>query len=224
MSQHWCGREHGAAAGVIVIALLGCHGARLLAPPPPIRAASANSFGVEVEFAEPLDRASAEDATRYRLFPAGNFEAAESLYSATLIDTLYGRVVLLLLANGPLPDSASYTVETSEVLSVEGRSTGQRSTTFLTGLRYSAPLAAFFDAHCSACHGSATAGGDYRTDSYAALFESGSDGAPNLTPGDPNSTLIVMTKPRSSMFNRGELSYFDYEMIKNWVVSYQARP
>src|SRR5204862_808411 len=73
-----------------------CHAAKVVAPPPPLRAASAALYAVDVEFAEPLDRASAEDASRDALYPAGSPSTPASIASAALVDTLYGRVVQLI--------------------------------------------------------------------------------------------------------------------------------
>lgn len=204
----------------------GCHTAKLLAPPPPLRAASAAAFAVDVEFAEPLDRATAQDPARYVVYPKGNSGAPATITQATLIDTLFGRVVQLLVSDpvsGFLPDSADYTVQTSGVLTVKGKSTGDRAIDFRTGLNYSTPMRDLFARHCDSCHGPARADGNYRTDSDVGLLGGGTNATPNLIPGDPLCLLVVKTKPLNSMFRLGELSYFDFELIRNWVVSYQAR-
>ena len=208
-------------------AVLGCHAARVLAPPPPLRAASAALYGVDIEFAEPLDRTSAQDASHYVLHPAANPSAVASIASATLIDTLYGRVVQLLVPawfGDSSMDRVDMVIETHGVRELGGRSTGDRSLTFRTGLGYAVPMGALFDARCSACHGPSTTAGSYRTDSYAALLGNGSSPPANVIPGDPASLLVVKSKPRNSMFNAARLSYLDYEMIRNWVEVYAARP
>ncbi len=210
-----------ASAGVC-----GCHTAKLLVPPPPLRGASAATFAIDIEFAEPLYRPSAQDPARYLVYPTGNAAAPATVVQATLIDTLFGRVVQLLVSDpvlGPLPDSADYTVQTSGVLTVEGKSTGVRSIDIHTGLNYDAPLRDLFARHCDSCHGPALAAGSYRTDSYLGLFGAGISAIPNVIPGNPNCLLVVKTKPQNSMFRLGGLSYFDFELIRNWVVSYQAR-
>lgn len=209
----------GAVVGVL--AFVGCHSAALLAPPPSLRAASANDFAVDVEFAEPLDRNTAQEAGRYIVYPIGNVGAPVAIYSASLIDTLYGRVVRLLLSGGPLPDSAEYSVQVAGVLTAAGKSTGMRVADFRTGLNYGSPLSELFARHCDSCHGSE---GGYRTDTYDALFGGGTDGVPNLIAGDPNCLLVRKTRPQNSMFNWGNLSYLDSELIRNWIISYQARP
>ncbi len=216
-----------AASSVLVAAAThqaGCHAARIIAPPPPLRAASANDFGVDVEFAEPLDRARAEDVTRYAVRPAMGPGAPQMIFSATVIDTFSGRVVQLLISDGPLADTSDYIVDARDVRTLDGKSTGRRSATFRTGLSYRTPLRELFDSRCSPCHGASQAAGNYRTDSYAALFGTGTDATPNLIAGNPNCLLVRKCRPGRSMWNAGGLSYLDFEMILNWVVSYGARP
>ena len=204
--------------------LLGCHAARVLAPPPPLRAASANSFAVDVEFGESLNRPSAEDPSHYQVYPAGNPAATVAIYSATLIDTTFARVVQLLLSAGPLPDTAQYVVRASGVVALDGQSTGTRSAPFGTGLSYRSPLRELFASHCDPCHGPTQAGGNYRTDSYAALIGSGTDGTANLIASDPNCLIIRRSRPLRTMFDLGRMSYLDFEILLNWVISYGARP
>ena len=208
------------------LAASGCHAARVMAPPPPLRAASAASYAVDVEFAEPLDRASAADPSRFEIRLAGD-TLPSVITTATLVDTLYGRVVQLVIPDwlGRDADTTDAEVTTRGVRTADGRSTGIRTLRFRTGLSYRAPLrSALFDARCSGCHGSASAGGGYRTDSYAGLLGGGADATPDLIAGDPNCLLVRKCKPRASMFELGGLSDLDYEMLKNWVESYQARP
>jgi len=203
-----------------------CNTAKLLAPPPPLRAASASASAIDIEFAESLDRGSAQDPSRYLAYPTGNAGAPVAILQATVIDTLYGRVVRLIVSDpvaGFLPDSADFTVQTSGLLTVTGRSTGLRSVDFRTGLNYDALLQDLFARHCNSCHGSTRVEGSYRTDSYLALQGGGTNSVPNLIAGDPNCLLVVKTKPRNSMFDRGNLTFLDSEMIHNWVASYQAR-
>lgn len=202
----------------------GCHAARVLAPPPILRAASASDFAVDVEFAEPLDRASAQSVARYRVYPFNHPEAAISLYSATLIDTASGRVVQLLLSGGPLSDSSLYTVRADNVRSLAGGLTGDRNAVFTAGLGYARDIAPLMATHCNSCHGALRADGQYRTDSYAALFGAGSDGArANIIAGDPSSLCIKRSKPFNSMYTLGAMSYLDFEILYNWIVSYGAR-
>lgn len=202
----------------------GCDTAKLLAPPPPLRAASAAHYAVDVEFAEPLERSSAEDVSRYTLAPvAGGAPAV--IASATLIDTLNGRVVQLVVPDWLTtdPDTSDWRVSSNGVLDVDGHSTGARSVSFRTGLGYRAGMGTFFDAKCSACHGAAQAAGGYRTDSYAALFGPGTSATPNLIAGNPACLLVVKCRPHNSMFTRAGLSYFDYELVLNWTVGFGAR-
>ncbi len=215
-----------AASSVLVAAAtleVGCHAARIIAPPPPLRAASANDFGVDIEFAEPLDRASAEDVTRYTVRPAMGPGAPQTIFSATVVDTFSGRVVQLLISDGPLADTSDYIVDSRDVRTLDGKSTGSRSATFRTGLSYRTPLSELFDSRCSSCHGASQAAGNYRTDSYDGLFGGGTDATPNLIAGNPNCLLVRKCRPGRSMWNAGGLSYLDFEMILNWVASYGAR-
>ena len=214
-----------AATLAACLALAGCNTARVLAPPPPLRAASAATFALDVEFAEPLSKSSAEDPSHYTLTPVAGGPAA-AVTTATLVDTLNGRVVQLLvpdwLSNDP--DGTDWTVTSNGVLTVYGRSTGTRSTTFRAGLSYAAPLKELFDARCNSCHGPARADGSYRTDSYTGLLGNGVDATPNLIPGDPTCLIVRKCRPRNSMFNLGELTYFEYELLLNWVTNFNARP
>lgn len=47
--------------------------------------------------------------------------------------------------------------------------------------------------YCNGCHGAAPARGAYRTDSYAGLLGTGSDGLANVIPGDTTSRLVTYT-------------------------------
>lgn len=203
----------------------GCHAARVLAPPPPLRAASAAPYAVDVEFAEPIEQASAEDPARYTLVPASGPATPVSIASATMVDTLYRRTVQLLIPDWLSidTDTTEFVLTTSGVLAIDGRSTGTRMLRFRTGLSYRAPMRALFDAKCSACHGAAQAAGAYRTDSHTALFGNGTDGIPDVIAGNPQCLTVRKCKPRNSMFNAADLTYLDFEMILNWVASYGAR-
>ena len=218
-------RRPGAFAIGLLVVAAGCHATRVLAPPPPLRAASAAAYAVDVEFAEPLDPGTAEDPARYRVALASD-SVASPIQTATLVDTTYGRVVELVIPAwlSVNTDSVDAEVETNGVLTVDGRETGRRIARFRTGLSYAEPVRALLDAHCSGCHGPARADGNYRTDSYAGLEGGGTNATPNLIPGDPNCLLVRKCKPRNSMFDLGGLSDLDYEILKNWVESYSARP
>lgn len=212
----------------VIAALLlmsGCNATRMLAPPPPLRAASAAAFAVDVEFSVPVAKSSAEDVTHYSLVPAGSGPPV-AIASSTVVDTSGGRVVQLIVPDWLTtdPDGTDWTLTTSGVLQVDGTSTGDRSITFRAGLSYASPLKEFFDARCTSCHGPARADGSYRTDSLSGLMGGGSNATPNLVAGDPNSLLIRKCKPHNSMYNLANLTYFDFELIRNWVVSYNARP
>lgn len=207
------------------MAAAGCHTARMLAPPPPLRAASAAGYAVDVEFAEPLTRASAEDVTRYTIVPVAPPATPVVIQSATLVDTLYGRVVQLIVPDwlSTNPDTAEFDLTTTGVLDAYDHSTGTRRVRFRTGLSYRAPIRALLDDRCVSCHGPSQASGSYRVDSYDALFGGGANATPNLIAGDASCRLVVKCKPGNSMFNLGGLTFFDYELLRNWVVSYSAR-
>ena len=209
---------------VALLATGGCNTAAKLGPEPsdPPRAASSNDFAVEVEFPVPLDRASASDPGRFTVLDDASSPVA--IYSAQLADTIFGRVVLLLLSGGPLADSARYTVLTSGMKDVFGAPLPDGRAEFRAGLRYGTDIAPLFAAHCDGCHGSARADGSYRTDSLEGLFGAGTDGTPDLIVGDANCSLVRRTRPQKSMYDRGSLDPLEADIIQNWVVSYQARP
>ena len=210
-----------AAAG----ALTSCETARHFAPPPPLRAASAASFAVDVEFDVPLDAATAQDPTRYSIVPAAGGSGAV-ITNATLIDTLNGRTVQLLIPDwlATDPDTTDFDLTTTGVVSVYGKSTGTRTVRFRTGLSYSAPMRDWFDSRCTSCHGATRADGAYRTDSYAEILGPGTNSFANVIPGDLQCLTVTKCKPKNSMFDLARLSYLDYEIVKNWVGSYAARP
>lgn len=214
-----------ALRGIAALAALvaGCDVARVIAPPLPLRAASANDFAVDIEFAESLDRASAEDIAHYALHKASTPGTPEVIFSATVVDTFYGRVVQLLISSGPLTDATDYVIDATNVQALDGRSTGTRSVTFRTGLSYTAPMRDLFDSRCSSCHGASQAAGSYRTDSHVALFGTGTDATANVIAGDPNCLTLRKCRPGRTMWNAGQLDYLDFEMLLNWVVSYGAR-
>ena len=221
-------RAHGfaavAAAFLTLLVTGGCNTAAKLGPEPsdPPRAASSNDFAVEVEFPVPLDRASASDAARFTVLDDAASPVA--ILSAQLADTIYGRVVLLLLSGGPLADSARYTVLTTGVKDVFGKPVPDGRAEFRAGLRYGTDIAPLFAAHCDGCHGPSRAEGSYRTDSLEGLYGTGTDGTPDLIVGDANCSLVHRTRPQKSMYDRGSLDPLEADIIQNWVVSYQARP
>jgi len=213
----------------------GCNTAGLMTPDPPLRAASASLYAVDLEFDLPVERATAEDVSRYAVHPLSSPGTSYTIASATLIDTLDARVVQLILPDwfgDSTFDHQDFTVTSDGVRNYLGSSTGQRSTTFRSGLEYATSPAdpyadgmkGFFDSHCVSCHGAVADSGNYRCDSYAALFGAGTDPTPNLIAGDPTCLLVRKCKPHNSMFNRGAMTYFDFERLRNWVEIYGARP
>ena len=92
------------AAGMLLSP--GCHLAPALAPVPMLRVASASDYVIHVEFDHSLDRAVAEDVTHYAVALAASPATEVEILSATVIDTLTGRTVELVLPAG-LPDSTA---------------------------------------------------------------------------------------------------------------------
>ena len=179
---------------------------------------------MELEFASPLARASAADASRFTVLEDGNLAAPVAIYSAELADTTFGRVVLLLLSGGPLNDGARYVVRSVGVRDVFGKVLPDAVAEFRAGLRYDADMAPLMAEHCNGCHGPTRADGAYRTDALTSLLGGGTDSIPNLIAGNPNCALVQRTRPVRSMYDKGMLSPLDADIIRNWVVSYQARP
>ena len=209
----------------LAVSFAGCHAARFVAPPPPLRAASVGIQAVDVEFAEPLDRASAQDVSHYTIVPITGAPVPAVIQTATLVDTLYGRVVRLAIpAWLSTTDSTQFDLTTAGVVDAEGVSTGTRTLRFRTGLSYREPVQALLDASCVSCHGPSRSDGNYRVDTYAGLFGSGTDAMPNVVAGNLKSKLVVRCKPRNSMFDLGNLDFLDYEILANWVAIYGARP
>ena len=229
MRATWRRRRERFALFALLALGQGCKGPPPLAPappgppPPPLRAAKVSAQAVEVEIAEPLDRASAEEVGRYVLHPDGSPGAPLSVTRATLVDTIFGRAVQLVLA-GPLPDGSVFVIEASDVRTLDGESTGRRVATFRSGLNYAEPMRDLFAQHCNSCHGDARLEGNYRTDSPAALTGGGTNTVPNLIAGNLNCLLVVKTRPGKSMFAAGALSWLDADLVRSWVVNYQARP
>ncbi len=190
---------------------------------------SASSFAVDVAFDRPLARAAATQLADYALTPPAGGRIAPAL--AMLVDTLSGETVRLFFPLGTFADSTVYRLTVTGMRDAWGQAlAGADSVTaeFETGLWYSRPIRELLARKCDACHDAARAGGDYRTDSYAALFADGSDAGssnprPNLIPGDARSLLVIRTSPGHSMFNIAHLSYAESQLFINWVVTYQAR-
>src|SRR5262245_56941438 len=181
-------------AATIAAWLIGCDTARVVAPTPPLGAASAALYAVDVEFAEPLDKTSAEDPTRYTVYPSDTPGSPATIMSATLVDSFSLRGVQLIIPTwfgDSTFDRRSVVVQSHGVLDSFGRSTGQRSVTVTTGLAYQPQMKALFDAHCSSCHGPSNPAGSYRTDGYTELFGPGTSPTPNVIAGDPKCLTVV---------------------------------
>jgi len=185
---------------------------------------SATSYAVVIAFDRPVSRETATQSSRYALTrPAGDRLLPSR---ATLVDSLFGQAVQLVFPLGTLEDSTAYRLTVTGVRDAWGRplAAGDSATAqFETGLWYSWPIRDVLARRCNPCHNAGHAGGSYRTDSYAALFENGSDDRSNLVPGDARCLLVLRTSPGHSMFNIAHLSCAESQLFINWVVTYQAR-
>jgi hypothetical protein len=204
---------------------------RPVVPVPALRtisAYSASPFAVDLGFDRPLDLASASLASNYVLLrPTGE---RVTPVRAVWVDTLFGETVRLLFRVGTLDDSTRYRVTVIGVRDAWGRrlfEADSATVDLYTGLWHSYPIRELLERKCTPCHNGQRAGGNYRTDSYAALYDPGSDAGsnprPNLVPGDARCLLVIRTSPLHSMFNVAHLSYAESQLITNWVVTYQAR-
>jgi hypothetical protein len=212
------------------LGLLGC--SRPLVPeviPEAIAVRSASSFAVDVAFDRPLAGASATQTSHYALTPPAGDRVAP--VRATLVDTLFGQTVRLFFPLGTFEDSTVYRLTVAGVEDAWGRPLAAADSVtaeFETGLWYSRPVREVLARKCDPCHNAGHAGGNYRTDRYASLFEDGSDAQssnprPNLVPGDARCLLVIRTSPRHSMFNIAHLTFAESQLFINWVVTYQAR-
>lgn len=211
------------------LAFVGCD--RPVVPearPEALAVHSASSFALDVAFDRPLARAGATQLSHYAIIlPTGDRIAP---VGATLVDSLFGQTVRLFFPLGTLEDSAIYRLTVMGVQDFWGRPLAEvdsATAEFETGLWYTRPMRDLLASKCDPCHTAGHAGGNYRTDSYEALFEAGSDAQtnprPNLIPGDARCLLVIRTSPQHSMFNVAHLSYAESQLFMNWVVTYQAR-
>jgi hypothetical protein len=85
-------------------------------------------------------------------------------------------------------------------------------------LSYSSTTRDIFARSCDGCHSGDSPAGGYRTDSYAALFENGSDTTPNVVAYDPASQLLAKlgTDPAH------ELSQSEADLLYDWIVNHGA--
>ena len=212
------------------LGLCSCDAPKVTRAIPDLLAAhSATSFAVDLEFASPLERTSAEQATRYALVKSSGERVTSA--RAVLIDSLFGETVRLVFPLGTLEDSTRYGMVVTGVHDAWGASlaSGDSITTqFESGLWYSRPVRQLLEQKCTPCHNSHRAGGNYRTDSYEALFGYGSDGSsgsprPNVIAGDARSLLLIRTAPHHSMFNVAHMNVAESQILLNWVVSFEAR-
>ena len=219
----------GSLTGLWVLALQGCD--RPVVPaerPQAIAAYSASPFAIDVRFDRPLDRTSASTASHYSV--TGPTQTRVTPTRVAWVDTLFGETVRLFFPLGALEDSTLYRLTAAGLSDAWGRplfAADSAAVEVYTGLWYSYPIRALLERKCTPCHREGHPGGNYRTNSYEALYGFGSDAEssprPNLIPGDARSLLVIRTSPLHSRFNIAHLSYAESQLITNWVVTYQAR-
>ena len=194
-----------------------------------IAAYSASPFAIDVKFEQPLNRTEALTVSHYSI--TGPTLARVVPTRIAWVDTLFGETVRLFFPLGTLEDSALYRLTVAGLRDAWGQplfAVDSAAVEVYTGLWYSNPIRSLLARKCTPCHSDRRAGGDYRTDSYEALYALGTDAAsssprPNLIPGDARSLLVIRTSPLHSMFNIAHLNYEESQLITNWVVTYQAR-
>lgn len=91
------------------------------------------------------------------------------------------------------------------------------------GLQYTRDIAPLFSVKCNSCHNAGLASGNYSTDSQGALYAFGSDSlgmnrSANLIPGNDRCQLVVKTSPRGREFRRAGLSFYEAELVRQWIL------
>ena len=221
-------------AFVGALGLLACGCDRPVDAPvrPLISAASASPFAIDLDFDRPQSRASISSKADYSLKRAGTGGPGTSPTRVQFIDTLFGETVRLVFPLGTMEDSAAYEVtvhgarDANSVAYLPGDSA---VVPLQTGLGYARNIRDLLERRCERCHGNQSPAAGYGTTSYNALFAFGSDSASahpihNLIPSDAQCLFVTRTSPKGREFLRSHLTYAESEMLRNWVVSYQARP
>ena len=203
--------------------LAGCREPTEVDPATEIVAASLDSTHVDVAFRESLDSWTMTRPDNYRIRYAGASGAAIAVRSVVMADSVRGRAVRI--ETEPVPDAVAILIEVRDIRLLAGTRVGTKEVTveLVTGLSYLKDIAPLFASHCNSCHSGATPGGSYNTDSYFALFGSGTAPPADLIPGDPRCLLITKCLPRGAMFWTGKLETIQGDIVKDWVTTYQAR-
>ena len=202
---------------------LSCQEPTEIDPAAEVHAVSADSTHIDVGFPESLDPASMARASNYAVWSPGDSVRSFGVLGVSIADSVRGRSVRL--ETEPVPDGMGLLVRVNKIQLLTGPTLGDEPITvdLVSGLSYGKDIAPLFHAHCNSCHSGATPAASYATDSYFALFGSGSAPPGNLIPGDSTSLLVKKCLPTGSMFWTGNLEFLEAEIIKNWVVIYQAR-
>ncbi|MEO0085635.1 MAG: c-type cytochrome domain-containing protein [candidate division WOR-3 bacterium] len=75
------------------------------------------------------------------------------------------------------------------------------------------------DASCVSCHSAANPGGSYSVESHSDLFAPGSDSAPNLVAGEPESSLLYLYVKDGKHPAGAGLSPAQAELLRRWIAS-----
>ena len=148
---------------------------------------------------------------------------------STAVDSLSGTILTVTLSTTyTLHSTLSVTLVGFHYERGEPVSDHPITLTVQAGLLYEREMVPFFAMHCNSCHGSGGVSGNYRTDSHDALFEFGSDEAdfdrsPNLIPGNDRCQLAVKTGYHGREFRRAGLSFFEAELVRQWILNGDAR-
>lgn len=231
------GRRIGLLFALLAFLLLlpSCQGRGPVAPGTVLRVASVDSLHLNLGIDEAVSGASTTDPSHYSVALGSDPTSVVAIDSVGL-DSLYGQIIQLRLA-GAVPDSAVLQVSIERISYLNGISVfpGGLHEEFVSGLSYRKDIAPLFAQKCDGCHSGPNRSGNYSTVPYDSLFGAGTTPAANLIPGNPNCALVYKVQPRGASypersypaggrcFSRAGLSYFEAQMIHNWVVHYLAR-
>lgn len=140
--------------------------------------------------------------------------------SGTLLEVELGttydlRTPLVVTLNGLVYERGELVSEKAITLNV------------MPGVLYERDIAPLFATHCNVCHGPDVSSGNYRTDVRDSLYAFGSDvssadRSPNLIPGNDRCQLAVKTSYKGREFRRADLSFFESELIRQWILNGDA--
>ncbi len=206
--------------------LAGCREPAALSPDVSIRAASADTTHLEIGFPEAVDPVAMSDPANYEVempLHGGRPPLRFAVHRAAVVDTLRGRCVRL--ETDSIPDGVTILVRMRAIRLLTGPTLGNDvAVRMITGLNWGKDIAPLFASACNSCHAGSSPAGEYATDSYFAVWGNGVAPPANLAPGDPNCLVAVKCAPGASMFGKAGLEFIDASMIRNWIVTYQARP